>query len=137
MRQFVQDAFQYVLHFIFMYVICCVVGGSILMLVGLGIGAILSFGFGLESIGDIGGAGIGLSVACLGSLLVALAGTFWAAPTERNVQRDFERLSRRMSGPYIPDLSDDSGKRTVGMPYYVPGRDRRGHDRPGSAIGAR
>jgi hypothetical protein len=81
------------MHFILLYVACCVVLGSVLSFVALIVGGILYFGFGYfgfgadfiaDSSSSLGGVGIGLSVAFLGSFVVAIVGTIMMVPTEKN-----------------------------------------------------
>ena len=99
-----QDVFNYTLHFIIMYLVCCLLLGAVIMTVGLVAWAVLYFGFGIANVGDdinvLGGPGIGLSVAFLGSIPVALLGTFWIAPSEKNLERARNRYIDQVGRPF-------------------------------------
>ena len=100
MRRFWQDVFNYVGLFFFIYVASSVILGAVAAILGLVLVVILSFGLGIELTRDetdaLGPIGIGLSVAFLVSLPVALVGTIWLAPSERNLERDVTMQTRRM-----------------------------------------
>jgi hypothetical protein len=68
--------------------------------------AIFGFGLGFGLTGaesdTLGPIGIGLSVAFLASLPIAVVGTIWLAPSERNLERDVRQQTRRMGGQSGP-----------------------------------
>ena len=111
MNRLLQDVLNYFLHFVVLYVACCILLGSLFSLVALVAGGILYFGFGAhwvaESNASLGGVGIGLSLAFLVSLVLAFVGTWLAAPSEQNMRRDYvgygrgilSKLNRPATGP--------------------------------------
>ena len=106
MKDFVQDVRSYVLHFMVFYLVSCLILGPLFMVMALIVMTALYFAFGVEVGGGdegnlLGGVGIGMSIAFVISWPIALAGTIWAAPNDRNLKRDYERFNRRM-GPRQP-----------------------------------
>ena len=99
MRRFWHDVSDYLLHFAALYLLSCLVLGPLFMLLALLFMVVLEVGFGVDTGGDeqnlFGGIGIGLSMAFVVAWPLALVGTWWAAPNDRNVQRDLASLSRK------------------------------------------
>ena len=105
-----QNIFNYILHFIIVYLICCMVIGAIILTVGLLAWAILYLGFGIAQNSDatnfLGGPGIGLYIAFIGSIPVAIIATLWIAPTEKNLERAHHSYLDDMGRPF--GYTDDS-----------------------------
>ena len=103
MKDFIQDVGSYVLHFTVFYLISCLVLGPLFVLMAVAVMTVRYFAFGLAAgggeDGDLLGVGIGMSIAFVISLPIALAATIWAAPNDRNLKRDYERFKRRMGPP--------------------------------------
>ena len=104
LNRLMQDVFNYTLHFVIVYLVCCMVLGALVMSVGLLAWVVLYFGFGISQSGDdinvLGGPGIGLSIAFLGSIPVALLATFWIAPSEKNMDRTRRRYRDQVGRPF-------------------------------------
>ena len=106
LNRLMQDVFNYTLHFVIVYLVCCMALGALVMTVGLLAWAVLYFGFGIAQAGDdinvLGGPGIGLSIAFLGSIPVALLATLWIAPSEKNLDRARRRYRDQVGRPFDP-----------------------------------
>ena len=106
MKNFMQDVGSYVMHYMVFYLVSCLILAPLFMVISLVVMTVLHYAFGVEVGGGdegnlLGGVGIGLSLAFVISWPIALAGTIWAAPNDRNLKRDYEKWNRMM-GPRQP-----------------------------------
>ena len=137
MTLFLRDVGNYVIHFIFMFVVFSTVLGIILMLVGLGVGLVLHFALGSDQLSNspaaIGGLAVGVSLGIISSFFIAIWGTIKVAPTEESRMEFFTKTAQTLGKPdlarelgYVEredDDDDDEGD------WYTRARDRaRGDD---------
>jgi len=133
---FLRDTGNYLIHFIFMFVISSTVLGMILMLVGLAIGMLLQVAFGIDDISTspavLGGLTVGISAGIISALVFSVWATIKVAPTESNRVAFFARTSQTLGKPdlarelgYVEedDSDDEEGD------WYTRARDRgKGED---------
>ena len=102
MKIFWKNVRDYILHFAAIYLLSCLLLGPALMLLALVVMVVLEAVFGVDTRGDedniLGGIGTALSLAFVVSFPLSIIGTWWAAPTHKNVQRDIKSLELRMGG---------------------------------------
>ena len=137
MTLFLRDVGNYIIHFIFMFVVFATLLGIILMLVGLGVGLVLHFVLGNDELSNstsaMGGLAVGVSLGIFAAFLIALWGTIKVAPTEASREEFFARTAKTLGKPDLAselgygddddDDDDDEGD------WYTRARDRaRGED---------
>ena len=134
---FLRDVGNYIIHFIFMWVVFATLLGIILMFAGLGVGLVLHFVLGSDQLSNspaaIGGLAVGVSLGIISSFFIALWGTIKVAPTEASREEFFTKTAQTLGRPNLgrdlgygtedDDDEDDEGD------WYTRARDRaRGED---------
>ena len=137
MTLFLRDVGNYIIHFIFMFVVFATLLGIILMLVGLGVGLVLHFVLGNDELSNstsaMGGLAVGVSLGIFAAFFIALWGTIKVALTEASREEFFARTAKTLGKPDLAselgygdeedDDDDDEGD------WYTRARDRaRGED---------
>lgn len=137
MTLFLRDVGNYIIHFIFMFVVFATLLGIFLMLVGLGVGLVLHFVLGNDELSNstsaMGGLAVGVSLGIFAAFFIALWGTIKVAPTEASREEFFTRTAKTLGKPDLAselgygdedeDDDDDEGD------WYTRARDRaRGDD---------
>jgi len=142
MATFIRDAGNYILHFIFMYVLIATGLAMVLMFLFLAIGLTIQTIFGIEEISAsptvLGGIGVGISVAFISAGIVAAWGTIKVAPSEKNRDRFFSKASKTLGRPSLPsdlgyagDDKDDDDE----ADWWIRARDRKKGDDDYSVLG--
>lgn len=142
MATFIRDAGNYVLHFIFMYVLIATGLAMVLMFLFLAIGLTIQTVFGIKEISTspiiLGGIGVGISVAFIVAGIIAVWGTIKVAPSEKNRDRFFSKTSKTLGRPTLPS---DLGYTEAGeddddeADWWVRARDRKKGDEDYSVLG--
>ena len=142
MTTFVRDAGNYVIHFIFMFVILATGLGMGFMFVGLAVGMLLHFAFGVEAVSTspaiLGGITVGISFGILSALFLSAWVTVKLAPTEANREKFFARASKTLGKPdlardlgYVEEEDDDDSEGD----WYTHARDRARGDEDYTVLG--
>ena len=138
MTLFLRDVGNYIIHFIFMFVVFATGLGIILMLVGLAVGLVLHFALGSTELSNspsaLGGLAVGVSLGIIAAFFLAIWGTIKVAPTEASREEFFAKTAQTLGKPNLgrelgygtekdDDDDDDEGD------WYTRARDRtRGED---------
>ncbi len=137
MTLFLRDVGNYIIHFIFMFVVFATLLGIILMVVGLAVGLVLHFALGSDELSNspaaLGGLAVGVSLGIIAAFFIAIWGTIKVAPTEASREEFFARTAKTLGKPDLAtelgygeeddDDDDDDGD------WYTQARDRaRGDD---------
>ena len=137
MTLFLRDVGNYIIHFIFMFVVFSTLLGIVLMLVGLAVGLVLHFALGSDQLSNspaaLGGLAIGVSLGIIAAFFIAIWGTIKVAPTEASREEFFAKTAQTLGRPNLgrdlgygteeDDDDDDEGD------WYTRARDRaRGED---------
>ena len=134
---FLRDVGNYIVHFIFMFVVFSTLLGIILMVAGLGVGLVLHFVFGSDELSNspaaLGGLAVGVSLGIVASFFIAIWGTIKVAPTEASREEFFSKTAQTLGRPNLgrelgygeEDDEDDDDEDD----WYTRARDRaRGDD---------
>lgn len=138
MALFLRDVGNYIIHFIFMFVVFSTLLGIILMLAGLGVGLVLHFALGSDQLSNspaaLGGLAVGVSLGIISAFFIAIWGTIKVAPTEASREEFFTKTAQTLGRPNLGrDLGygaeeDDDDDGDEGD-WYTRARDRaRGED---------
>ncbi len=133
---FLRDVGNYLIHFIFMFVVFATVLGITLMFAGLIVGLVLHFALGSDQLSNspaaLGGLAVGVSLGIISAFFIAIWGTFKVAPTEASREEFFSKTAQTLGRPNLgrelgygeeDDDEDDEGD------WYTRARDRaRGED---------
>lgn len=134
---FLRDVGNYIIHFIFMFVVFSTLLGIILMLAGLAVGLVLHFALGSDQLSNspaaLGGLAVGVSLGIIAAFFIAIWGTIKVAPTEASREEFFAKTAQTLGKPNLgrelgygteeDDDDDDEGD------WYTRARDRaRGED---------
>ena len=137
MTLFLRDVGNYIIHFIFMFVVFSTALGIVLMLMGLGVGLVLHFALGSDQLSNspaaLGGLAVGVSLGIISAFFIALWGTIKVAPNEESRLEFFSKTAQTLGKPDLAselgygteedDEDDDEGD------WYTRARDRaRGED---------
>ena len=137
MTLFLRDVGNYIVHFIFMFVVFSTLLGIILMLVGLVVGLVLHFALGSDQLSNspaaIGGLAVGVSLGIISAFFIAIWGTIKVSPTEASREEFFSKTAQTLGRPNLgrdlgygteeDDEDDEDGD------WYTRARDRaRGED---------
>ena len=134
---FLRDVGNYIIHFIFMFVVFATLLGIVLMIVGLGVGLVLHFALGSDQLSNspaaLGGLAVGVSLGIIAAFFIAIWGTIKVAPTEASREEFFAKTAQTLGKPNLgrelgygteqDDDDEDEGD------WYTRARDRtRGDD---------
>ena len=133
---FLRDVGNYLIHFIFMFVVFATVLGITLMFAGLIVGLVLHFALGSDQLSNspaaLGGLAVGVSLGIISAFFIAIWGTLKVAPTEASREEFFSKTAQTLGRPNLgrelgygeeDDDDDDEGD------WYTRARDRaRGED---------
>ena len=136
MTLFLRDVGNYLIHFIFMFVVFATVLGITLMFAGLIVGLVLHFALGSDQLSNspaaLGGLAVGVSLGIISAFFIAIWGTLKVAPTEASREEFFSKTAQTLGRPNLgrelgygeeDDDDDDEGD------WYTRARDRaRGED---------
>lgn len=134
---FLRDVGNYIIHFVFMFVVFATLLGVILMVVGVGVGLVLHFAFGYDELSNspaaLGGVAVGVSLGIISAFFIAIWGTIKVAPTEASREQFFTKTAQTLGKPdlarelgYGPEDGDEDDEETD---WYTRARDRaRGED---------
>ena len=134
---FLRDVGNYIIHFIFMFVVFATLLGIILMLAGLAVGLVLHFALGSTELSNspaaLGGLAVGVSLGIIAAFFLAIWGTIKVAPTEASREKFFAKTAQTLGRPNLGrelgyGTEEDEDEEDEGD-WYTRARDRaRGED---------
>ncbi len=105
MTVFLRDVGNYVIHFIFMFVVLSTGLGIALMLVGLGVGLVLHLVLGTDELSNspaaLGGLAVGGSLGIIAAFFIAIWGTIKVAPTEASREKFIAKTAQTLGRPNL------------------------------------
>jgi hypothetical protein len=133
---FLRDVGNYVVHFIFMFVVFATLLGIILMFAGLAVGLVLHFVLGSSQLSNspaaLGGLAVGVSLGIISAFFIAIWGTLKVAPTEASREEFFSKTAQTLGRPNLGrelGYGEEDGDEDDEGDWYTRARDRtRGED---------